>query len=90
MCQTRNFCCINSVNPEQANLLALSNRLDHVIANTTKAGANVIKSLGRIQDADFAAETTKLAKSQILAQASTAMQAQANASTQDILTLILD
>ena len=81
---------LQAVNSERANLGALSNRLDHVIANTTKAGANVIKSLGRIQDADFAAETTKLAKSQILAQASTAMLAQANASTQDILTLILD
>ena len=81
---------LQAVNSERANLGALSNRLDHVIANTTKVGANVIKSLGRIQDADIAAETTKLAKSQILAQTSTALLAEANASTQDILTLILD
>ncbi|MDA9854828.1 flagellin [Paracoccaceae bacterium] len=43
---------------------------------------------GRIEDADFAAETTSLAKSQILQQASTAMLAQANASKQNVLSLL--
>lgn len=81
---------LQAVNSERANLGTTSNRLDHIIANATNAGTNVAKSLGHIQDADFSAEKTRLAKSQILAQASTAMLAQANASTQHILTLILD
>jgi flagellin len=49
---------------------------------------NVQASQGRIQDADFASETTNLAKSQILAQASMAMLAQANASKQGVLSLL--
>ena len=44
--------------------------------------------VGRIEDADFAAETTNLARVQLLQQAATAMLAQANASKQNILTLI--
>ena len=51
-------------------------------------GVNLSTSKGRIQDADFAAETSNLAKSQILQQAATAMLAQANASKQTVLTLI--
>jgi flagellin len=58
------------------------------VANNTNAATNVSKSLGRIQDADFAAESTSLAKNQILQQASTAMLAQANASKQNILELL--
>ena len=45
-------------------------------------------SLSRIQDTDYAAETTSLAKDQILQQAATSMLAQANASKQTILSLI--
>ena len=45
-------------------------------------------SKGRIQDADFAAETSNLAKGQILQQAATAMLAQANASKQNVLALV--
>jgi flagellin len=58
------------------------------VANNTNAATNAAKSLGRIQDADFAAESTSLAKNQILQQASTAMLAQANASKQNILELL--
>jgi flagellin len=49
---------------------------------------NLDASKGRIQDADFAAETSNLAKGQILQQAATAMLAQANASKGNVLSLI--
>ena len=78
------------ISSQRASLGALSNRLDHIIANNTNASTNTKASLGRIQDADFAAETTKLAKSKILEQSSTAMLAQANASVYEVLTLIPD
>ena len=79
---------LQSLNSQRASLGAISNRLDHIVANNTNAATNVAKSLGRIQDADFAAESTSLAKDQILQQASTAMLAQANASKQNILELL--
>ena len=67
---------------------ANSNRLDHVMSNLATNAESVKASLGRIEDADYAAETTDLAKSQILQQAATSMLAQANASKQTILSLI--
>jgi flagellin-like hook-associated protein FlgL len=79
---------LQALNSQRASLGAISNRLDHIVANNTNAATNVSKSLGRIQDADFAAESTSLAKNQILQQASTAMLAQANASKQNILELL--
>ena len=79
---------LQTLNSQRASLGAISNRLDHIVANNTNAATNVSKSLGRIQDADFAAESTSLAKNQILQQASTAMLAQANASKQNILELL--
>jgi flagellin-like hook-associated protein FlgL len=79
---------LQTLNSQRASLGAISNRLDHIMANNTNAATNVSKSLGRIQDADFAAESTGLAKNQILRQASTAMLAQANASKQNILELL--
>ena len=79
---------LQSLNSQRASLGAISNRLDHIVAYNTNAATNVSKSLGRIRDADFAAESTSLAKNQILQQASTAMLAQANASKQNILDLL--
>ena len=66
----------------------LSNRFSNTISNIDQIGVNLAASKGRIQDADFAAETSNLAKNQILQQAATAMLAQANASQGSILTLI--
>ena len=79
---------IQTLNSRKASLGALSNRLDHIVANNTNIATNIAKSISRIEDADFAAETTNLAKQQILQQASIAMLAQANASKQNILTLL--
>lgn len=79
---------ITAVNTQRANLGAYSNRLDNTISNLTNISTNLESGKGRIEDADFAAESTSLAKSQILQQASTAMLAQANASKQGVLSLL--
>jgi flagellin len=79
---------ITTVNAQRATLGAVSNRLDSTVSNLTNISSNLQAGRGRIEDADFAAETTSLAKSQILQQASTAMLAQANASKQNVLSLL--
>jgi len=79
---------IETVNESRANLGASSNRLDHTISNLTNVMINLEAGKSRILDADFAAESTNLAKTQILQQASTAMLSQANASKQTILALL--
>jgi len=79
---------IETINTQRATLGALSNRLDNTVSNLTNVSNNLQAGRGRIEDADFAAETTSLAKSQILQQASTAMLAQANASKQNVLSLL--
>ena len=71
---------IKTVNTQRSELGAVSNRLNHTVNNLTNISANLSVARGGIEDADFALETTKLAKNQILQQASTAMLAQANAS----------
>jgi flagellin len=67
---------------------AVENRIDSSISNLTTLKVNTEAAKSRIQDADFAAETSKLTKSQILAQAATTMLAQANASKQNLLALL--
>jgi flagellin len=79
---------INTINSQRASLGSISNRLDSTVSNLTNISSNLQAGRGRIEDADFAAETTSLAKSQILQQASTAMLAQANASKQNVLSLL--
>jgi flagellin len=79
---------IKNLNNQRAQLGSYSNRLDSTVSNLTNISANLEAGRGRIEDADFAAETTSLAKSQILQQASTAMLAQANASKQNVLSLL--
>ena len=76
------------VSTERSKLGAISNRLSHTVNNLTNISANLSAAQISIEDADFAFETTQLAKLQILNQASTAMLAQANASKQNILSLL--
>ena len=76
------------VSNARADLGAVSNRLDSTVANLTNVSNNLAAGKGRIEDADFAAETSNLAKTQILQQASTAMLAQANAAKQNVLSLL--
>jgi flagellin len=79
---------LRMVSSQRSDLGAISNRIDSTVNNLTNMSANLSAGRGRIEDADFAAETTNLAKTQILQQASTAMLAQANASKQGVLSLL--
>ena len=79
---------IKTVNTQRSELGAVSNRLSHTVSNMTNVSTNLSAARGGIEDADFALETTNLAKNQILQQASTAMLAQANASKQNVLSLL--
>jgi flagellin len=79
---------LTNLNNQRAQLGSFSNRLDSTVSNLTNITSNLQEGRGRIEDADFAAETTNLAKTQILQQASTAMLAQANAAKQNVLSLL--
>jgi flagellin len=79
---------ITSVNSQRSMLGATSNRLNYAVNNLTNVSTNLVAALGRIQDADYAAEITALAKHQILQKAAIAMLAQANASKSYVLTLL--
>ncbi len=79
---------LQSVNIDRANLGAVQNRLEASVNNITSNVTNLTASRSRIQDADFAAETTNLAKAQVLSQAAQAMLAQANQSQQQVLQLL--
>ena len=76
------------VTTSRASLGASQNRLQSVVNNLTSNVTNLTDARSRIEDADFSAETTNLAKAQILSQASTAMLAQANQSQQSVLSLL--
>ena len=78
---------ISIISTNRGRYAAAINRLDHAIANMQNIATNLSQSKGRIEDADFAAETANLARVQVLQQASMAMLAQANASKQNILSL---
>ena len=79
---------IKTVNVQRSKLGAVSNRLSNTVNNLTNISSNLSAAQGGIEDADFAKETTDLEKNQILQQASTAMLAQANASKQNVLSLL--
>jgi len=67
---------------------AYENRIDASINNLTTLQINTDAARSRIEDADFAKETTNMTKSQILSQAATSMLAQANSSKQNLLALL--
>jgi len=79
---------LDEVNTARSSLGAGQNRLESAINNLTTTSANLADARSRIEDTDFAAESTALAKAQILGQASTAMLAQANQSQQNVLSLL--
>jgi flagellin len=79
---------IDSVNSERAGLGASMSRLEYASDNLTNVAQNTGAARSRILDADYAAETTELARTQIIQQAATAMLAQANQSQQQVLALL--
>tara|TARA_X000000950_G_C13742042_1_gene588933 strand:+ start:139 stop:972 length:834 start_codon:yes stop_codon:yes gene_type:complete len=78
---------ISIISGDRATYGAVMNRLDHAMTNLQNTATNLSVAKGRIEDADFAAESSNLARTQVLQQASMAMLAQANASKQNILSL---
>ncbi|MCL6252171.1 flagellin FliC [Altererythrobacter sp. KTW20L] len=79
---------LGDISATRATLGAGQNRLESAINNLTTNSTNLSDARSRIVDTDYSAETTALAKSQILSQASTAMLAQANQSQQNVLSLL--
>ena len=79
---------LQTIAGEQAKFGSLQNRLTYSISNLSRASVMTEQALGRIMDADFAAESTNLSKAQILNQAATAMLAQANQTKSQMLQLI--
>ena len=79
---------LSNVAQVRGKLGGISNRLDSTVANLDQVRVNLSAAKGRIEDADFAAETGNLAKNQIMQQAAIAMVAQANADKNTVLNLI--
>ncbi|NBI85239.1 flagellin [Lachnospiraceae bacterium] len=79
---------INSVSKQRSYLGALQNRLEHTIANLDTTAENTQAAESRIRDTDIASEMVEYSKNNILAQAGQSMLAQANQSTQGVLSLL--
>ncbi|MEG0786606.1 MAG: flagellin [Comamonas sp.] len=79
---------IDQINSSRADLGALQTRFEKSIENIDIMNENISAARGRIVDADFAAETASLSRTQILQQAGTAMVAQANQLSQGVLSLL--
>ena len=79
---------LRAVSDARADLGAIQNRLESTIANLSNISENVAAARSRVQDADFAAETSNLTRTQILQQAGVAMLTQANAQPQLVLSLL--
>jgi flagellin len=79
---------IENVSTARADLGAIQNRLEHRLANLATYQENLVASESRIRDVDMAQEMVNFSKLQILQQAGTAMLAQANQSSQGVLSLL--
>jgi len=79
---------IEKVATDRAGYGALKNRLEYTVSNLMNVSEFTQAARSRIQDADFAVESARLAKAQVLQQSGTAMLAQANASSQLALQLV--
>ena len=79
---------IDGAAAERAKYGSYMSRLQHAADNLMNVATNTAASKSRISDADYAAETTELARTQIISQASTAMLAQANQVKQTVLSLL--
>jgi len=79
---------IDSINGIRAELGAVQNRFESTIANLSTTSENLSASNSRIRDADFAAESAELARTQVLQQAGLSVLSQANARPQQVLQLL--
>ena len=79
---------INAINSQRATFGAVQNRFENVVSTLAVASENQSAARSRIVDADYAAETANLSRSNILQQAGNAMVAQANQLPQQVLSLL--
>jgi flagellin len=79
---------IDMVSEQRSYLGALQNRLEHTIANLDNVSENTSAAESRIRDVDMAEEMVEYSKNNILAQAGQSMLAQANQSTQGVLSIL--
>jgi flagellin len=79
---------LTTINDVRSTLGAINNRLDFTVSNLANISEKTSSARSRITDADFAAETANLSRSQVLQQAATAMLAQSNARPQQVLSLL--
>ena len=79
---------LSSVSTQRSNLGAIQNRLEHTIANADNTAENLTDAESRIRDVDMADEMVTFSKNNILQQAGQSMLAQANQSTQGVLSLL--
>jgi flagellin len=79
---------LNTIDSVRGDLGAVQNRLSSTISNLQNVVENQSAARSRIRDTDFAAETSQLAKNQVLQQAGLSVLAQANASSQSVLSLL--
>ena len=79
---------IEGVATQRATFGATMNRLEYAVDNLASASLATATARGRIEDANYATETTALARTQIISQAGTAMLAQANQKSQSVLSLL--
>ena len=79
---------ITNINTQRATYGATINRLEYAADNLKNVSQNTLASRSRVLDADYAAETTELARTQIIQQAATAMLSQANQQAQSVLALL--
>jgi flagellin len=79
---------IDTINTNRASLGAIQNRFEGVVTQLSAARENADSARSRIMDADYASETAKLARAQVLQQAGVAMVSQANALPQNVLSLL--
>jgi flagellin len=79
---------LSGIADSRAGLGAVQNRLESTISNLQSVSENVSAARSRVMDADFAAETANMTRSQILQQAGTAMLAQANSAPNSVLSLL--
>ena len=79
---------ISRIDVQRAKFGAAINRLEYAADNLANVSQNTSASRSRVLDADYASETTELARTQIIQQAATAMLSQANQQAQSVLALL--
>jgi flagellin len=79
---------LTTLNTQRSTIGAMVNRLTHAVDNLTNVAQNAEDSRSKVEDTDYAAATRELARTQIIAQAATAILAQANQQPQSVLSLL--